>query len=150
MEFLERLLQQDLADLVVGDHVGQREAFRRAVLDVAHVEIEPAAVEKKTAVAGRLVVIAVVQIDQPELFLLEDIIAHPRRHGGQPERFGSHTAIFGFQDRRAASCFKRTGVFAAAKRCCAWQYFTWIRIYCPPQDFYCRPQDNFFAWSLTR
>ena len=97
MQLLQRLLEQDLADLVVGDDVGQREAFRRAVFDVAHVEIEPAAVEEKAAVARRLVVIAVVQIDQAELLLLEDVIADARRDGGQPERFGSHAAIFGLQ-----------------------------------------------------
>jgi hypothetical protein len=97
MEFLERLLEQDFADLVVGDDIGQGQAFGRAVLDMAHVEVKPPAVEEKAAVAGRFVVIAVVQIDQPELFLFEDVIAHPGRDGGKPEGFGRHTAILGFQ-----------------------------------------------------
>ena len=114
MEFLERLLEQHFADLVVGDHIGQREALRRAVLDVAHVEIEPAAVEEKAAVAGRFVVVAVVQVDQAELFLFEDIIANARGDGGKPERFGSHTAVFGFQSGEPLHYLKPTLLFSTA------------------------------------
>ena len=83
---------------------------------MAHVEIEPAAVEKKAAVARRLVVIAVVQIDQAELLLLEDVIAHARRDGGKPERFGSHAAILGFQTGEPLHASSVLGFWAPATK----------------------------------
>jgi len=52
----------------------QMQTFRRRVLDVAHVEIEPPAVEEKPAVAGRFLVIAVMQIDRACVCLAEEII----------------------------------------------------------------------------
>jgi len=114
MEFLERLLEKDFADLVIGDDIGEREALRRAILDVAHVEIEAAAVEEETAIARGLVVVAVVKIDQPELFLFEDIIANARGDGGKPERFGSHTAVLGFQTGEPLHAITLPGIWREA------------------------------------
>src|SRR5438270_2352888 len=50
------------------------QTFRRGVLDVAHVEIEPAAVQEKAAVARRFFVIAIMKIDRPGVGLAEQII----------------------------------------------------------------------------
>src|SRR6478609_12080233 len=55
------------------------QTFRRRVLDVAHVEIEPAAVEKKSTVAGRFLVIAVMKIDRAGVGFAEQIIFDLRR-----------------------------------------------------------------------
>jgi hypothetical protein len=44
---------------------------------VAHVEIEPATVQKKTAIAWRLFIVAVVQIDRADLRFAEEMIFHP-------------------------------------------------------------------------
>ena len=60
----ERRLQQLVAGQLVGDKIVQMQTFRRRVLDVPHVEIEPAAVEEKAAVARRFLVVAVMQIDR--------------------------------------------------------------------------------------
>ena len=60
----QRCLQQFVAGDVVGHQVTQIEAFRRRIFDVPHVEIKPAAVEKKPAVAGRFFVVAIMEIDR--------------------------------------------------------------------------------------
>ena len=52
----------------------QVQTFRRSVLDVAHAQIETTAVEKKTSVAWRLFVIAVMQVDRANLSVAEKIV----------------------------------------------------------------------------
>src|SRR6478609_156124 len=55
------------------------QTFRRRVLDVAHVEIEPPAVQKKSTVAGRFLVIAIMKIDRAGVGFAEQIIFDLRR-----------------------------------------------------------------------
>ena len=55
------------------------QTFRRRVLDVPHVEIEPAAVQEKSAVARRFLVVAVMQIDRAGVGFAEQIIFDLRR-----------------------------------------------------------------------
>ena len=56
----ERRLEQLVTSQVVGNEIAQMQTFRRCVLDVTHVEIEPTAVEKEASVARWFLVIAVV------------------------------------------------------------------------------------------
>jgi len=121
MEFVEGLLEENFTDLVVGDDVGEREALGGAVFDVAHVEVKPSAVEEEAAVAGGLVVVAVVQVDQADFFLFEEVVAHPGGHGGKPEGFGGEATVFGFQAGESlhdltvlSFCASATGNFFAA------------------------------------
>ena len=79
------MFQRGLEQLVPGDIVGhdvaQTQALGRRVLDVAHVEIKPAAVEEKSAVTRRLFVIAIVQVDRAGLRFAKQIILYPDRPG---------------------------------------------------------------------
>jgi hypothetical protein len=75
------------------------QTFRRGVLDVAHVEIESAAVQEKSAVAGWFLVIAVMKIDRSGVCFAEQIIFNLRR----PELrihvrlvFAEKTTVLGF------------------------------------------------------
>src|SRR5881275_190737 len=75
------------------------QTFRRGVLNVAHVEIKPAAVQKKAAVAGRFFVIAIVKIDRPGARLVEEIVLYLGRPnlGVAAQLFAAHqAAVFGF------------------------------------------------------
>ena len=71
----------------------------RRILDMPHVEIQPPAVEKKTAVARRFLVIPVVQIDSAGAGLSEKVVFNLCR----PELginvrlfFAQQAAVFGF------------------------------------------------------
>src|SRR5438477_754241 len=55
------------------------QTLRRRVLDVPHIEIEPAAVQEKSTVARRFLVIAVMQITRARVGFAEQIIFHLRR-----------------------------------------------------------------------
>src|SRR3954447_4623991 len=55
------------------------QAFRRRILDVSHVEIKPAAIEQKSAIARRFLVITVMQIDRSRGRPAEEIILNLRR-----------------------------------------------------------------------
>src|SRR5438552_10363962 len=55
------------------------QTLRRRVLDVPHIEIEPAAVQEKSTVARRFLVIAVMQINRARVGFAEQIIFHLRR-----------------------------------------------------------------------
>ena len=59
----------------------EAEALRRGVLEVPHVDVEPAAIEQEAAVAGRLFVIAVMQVDRAELRLAENLVLDAHRPG---------------------------------------------------------------------
>src|SRR5690349_23844147 len=50
------------------------QAFGRRVLDVAHVEIKAATIQKKTAVAWGLFVIAIVKVDRTRAGFVEEIV----------------------------------------------------------------------------
>ena len=77
----QRALQKRIPRQVVGHGVPQRAAFRRGIFKVAHVDVEPPAVQQKTAVARRLLVVAVVEVDRAELRLAEDVVLHAGRPG---------------------------------------------------------------------
>ena len=75
------------------------QTFRRCVLEVPHIEIEPTAVEEKSAIARRFLVVAVMKIDCTGVRLAKEIIFDLRR-----PKLGIHvrlvftekTAVFGF------------------------------------------------------
>ena len=48
---------------------------------MAHVDVKSSAVQQKTAIARRLLVIAVMQIDRAELRLAENMVLHADRPG---------------------------------------------------------------------
>src|SRR5881296_2608116 len=106
------------------------QTLRRGVLNVAHVEIKPAAVQKKAAVARRFFVIAIVKIDRPGARLVKEIILYfGRPHlGVTAQLFAAHqAAIFGFDSNDAIH--RLTSIRQTAKidnleleehaRCCA-------------------------------
>ena len=70
-----------VARQIVGDHVAELPAFRRRVFEVAHIEVNPAAVQEKTPIPGRLFVVAVVQVERAGAHLAEEVIFHPHRPG---------------------------------------------------------------------
>ena len=75
------------------------QALRRGVLDVAHVEIKAAAVEKESPVARRFFVVAVMKIDRAGLGFAEQVILHPHRpRVGVSAAFirADKAAVFGF------------------------------------------------------
>ena len=59
----------------------QMQTLRRRVLDMPHVEVQTPAIEKKTSVARRLLIIPVVQIDRAGLGFPEKIVLYL----GRPE-----------------------------------------------------------------
>ena len=80
------------------------QTFGRGVLNVAHVEIKPAAVQKKAAVARRFFVIAIVKIDRPGARLVKEIILYfGRPHLGVTVQLfaAQQAAIFGFDSNDA-------------------------------------------------
>src|SRR5512133_3464342 len=95
----ERRLQQVVSRQLVRDKIVQMQTFRRRVLDMSHVEIEPPAVQEKSAVARRFLVIAVMKIDRASVGFAEQIIFDLRR-----PKFGIHvwlvfaekTTVLGF------------------------------------------------------
>src|SRR5437016_1849483 len=54
------------------------QTFWRCIFNMPHVEVEPAAVEQKTAVAWGFFVIAIVQIDRSDGSLAKEIVLHVR------------------------------------------------------------------------
>src|SRR6266480_6424541 len=55
------------------------QTFRRRVLDMSHVEVETSAIEEKSAVARRFLVVAVMQIDRAGIRFSEKIVFDLRR-----------------------------------------------------------------------
>src|SRR5438132_14049300 len=80
------------------------QTFGRGVLNVAHVEIKPATVQTKVAVARRFFVIAIVKIDRPGARLVKEIILYfGRPHLGVTAQLfaAQQAAIFGFDSNDA-------------------------------------------------
>ncbi len=73
--------QKLVAGQVVGHDVAQLPALGRGVLDVPHVEINAAAIEQEPAIAGRLLVVAIMQVDRARPHPAEEMIFHPHRPG---------------------------------------------------------------------
>src|SRR5512132_1175573 len=84
----QRGLQQVVSRQFVRDKIVQMQTFRRRVLDMPHVEIEPPAVQEKAAVARRFLVIAVMKIDRASVGFAEQIIFDLRR-----PKFGIHMRL---------------------------------------------------------
>jgi hypothetical protein len=66
---------------------------------MAHIEIKPAAIEEESPIAGRLFVVAIMQVDRAGLCLPEKVILHSHRPGvrmGPPFIAANQTAVFGF------------------------------------------------------
>ena len=98
-ERFEGRLQEQVAGEVVGHRVPDHAAFGRGVFEMPHVDVEAPAVQEKTAVSGRLLVVAIMQVDRPRLGLLEEVIFHPGWPDvgvGIPLLACSETAVFGF------------------------------------------------------
>ena len=95
---IERGLEKLVARQIVGHHVAQLAALGRSVLDVTHIEVNPAAVAEKTAVARGLFVIPIMQIDRAGVHFAEEMILHPHRPGvavGMRRLTAHQAAIFG-------------------------------------------------------
>src|SRR5947207_9362717 len=84
---------------VVRHHITQKQALRRGILDVAHVEIEAAAIQEETTVARRFLIIPVMEIDRAGFLLPEKKIFDLYRPG-----VGMHTPVFS-TDKATIFCF---------------------------------------------
>jgi hypothetical protein len=92
-------LQQVISRQIVRHHIAQIQAFRGRVLDVTHIEIEPAAVEQETAIAGRFLVIPIMQVDRADLSFSKKEILYPDWPGigmAAPFLACDEAAIFSF------------------------------------------------------
>jgi len=100
----QRRLQQVIPGQLVRDKIVQMQTLRGCVLDVTHIEIEPTAVEEKSAIARWFLVVAVMKIDCTGVGLAKEIILDLRR-----PKLGIHvrfvftekTAVFGFDSYNA-------------------------------------------------
>ena len=99
-ERLQRGLQQLIAREVVGHDIAQTQAFGRGVFDMPHVEINATAVEQETAVARRLFVIAVMQVDRARPGVAEEVSSSPspaRLRRLRPGPAADETAVLRFE-----------------------------------------------------
>ena len=95
----ERRLQEIVTSELVCNEIMQMQAFRRCVLDMSHVEIKSAAVQQETAIAWRILVVAVVQIDRAGVSFAKQIVLNL----GRPKLgiyvrlvFAEKTTVLGF------------------------------------------------------
>ena len=75
------------------------QTFRRRVLDVSHVEIETPAVEEKSSVARRFLVVAVMQINRARVRLSKQIVFNfrwPQLRINMRFFFTQKATVFGF------------------------------------------------------
>src|ERR1043166_4134503 len=75
------------------------QTLRRRVLDVSHVEVEPSAVEEKSSIARRFLVIPVMQIDRAGVCLSKQIVfdlGRPQLRIHVRLVLAQKTAVFGF------------------------------------------------------
>src|SRR5881394_4387818 len=95
----QRRSQQVVLRQLIAHEIVQMQTFRRRVLDVPHVEIEPAAVQEKAAVAWRFLVIAIMMIDRPGVGLAKQIIfdlGRPKLRIHVRLVFAEKTTVLGF------------------------------------------------------
>ena len=96
------LLQNAIAGPIGGHEIDQSGAFRRGVLEMSHVQINPAGIGQEAAVAGWFVVPAMMKIQHASLLHLEDMIP---KSVGDPRwgMFGpiliDQESVFGFQSK---------------------------------------------------
>ena len=76
-EPLHRFEQKQVTRPVVADNIGDGHTFRRAILEVLHVDVDAATIEEKPPVARRFVPVTIVLIDQPVTVILEEPVANP-------------------------------------------------------------------------
>src|SRR6478672_12747298 len=81
LHFAQCVQQQSVTCKIVNDGVPQTHAFRRRVLDVAHVEIKTATVQQEPTVTWRLFVIAIMQVQSTRSPVSENVILNARRPG---------------------------------------------------------------------
>jgi len=87
-----------IAPALGGDDVLQRAALRRGVFEMARVEVQPAAVEQKAAIAGDLTPLARGRLDQAELTAGKDAVLDPRGGLGRAEAAGAGVFSFGAEE----------------------------------------------------
>ena len=98
LHFAQRVQQQSVTRKIVNNGVAQTHAFRRRVLDVAHVEIKAATVQQKPTVTRRFLVIAIVQVQSARARLSENVILNARRPCfGRKLGIVDKRTIFGFE-----------------------------------------------------
>src|SRR5207244_616311 len=100
-------LQEKVAGAVVADHVDGGGAFRGAIFQVAHVNIDTPTIEEKSAIAGRFVPVAVMEIDQAVTVVLEKPVAYAREDILELRWRLNQAPIFRFQARNALRHFSR-------------------------------------------
>src|SRR6185295_10927362 len=97
VHLLDGLEQDGVTGSIIPKQIDQRQAFRRAVFEMPHVHIGPASIEQKTAVARRLVPVALMHVSEPEAVLLEYPIADATHGAGWTGWVVGQTTIFRFQ-----------------------------------------------------
>src|SRR5579859_4698997 len=93
-------LQETIAGMVEGNDVAQADALGRGILDMPHVQIQPATIEQEAAIAGRFLVIAIVQVDGAETRDLEDVVLDTDRKrvgSALPIIAADQTTVLGLQ-----------------------------------------------------
>ena len=89
----------------------QMQTLRRGILNVPHVEIKSAAIEKKSSVSGRLLVVAVMQIDGASVCFSEQIVfdlGRPKLRIHMRFFFANKTAVFGLDSNDPIHCTQLT------------------------------------------
>jgi hypothetical protein len=82
-EILDGPLQNGITGSIAGHEVGQRMAFRRGILQMPHVEINPSGIRQEPAVPRRFVVPAMMQIQHALPLNVEDMITDLVREPGR-------------------------------------------------------------------
>src|SRR5690349_18137429 len=89
---------------VVLQQVDQGKTFRSTILEVAHVHVSAATIEKEASVASGLIPIPLVHVGQAIAGTIEDPIADAPHCAGRTGWIGRQTAVF----RSARSYFSRS------------------------------------------
>jgi hypothetical protein len=98
LHFSQCIQQQSVPCQIVNDGVPQTHAFRRGVLDVAHIKIKAASIQQKPTVAGWLFVIAIMQVQSARSRVSENVILDACRPGfGRKLGIVDKRTIFGFE-----------------------------------------------------
>src|SRR5436190_19759574 len=85
------------------------QTFRRRVLNVSHVEVEPPPIEEESSVSRRFLVVAVVQIDRASIRLSEEIVfnlCRPQLRINVRFVFTQKTTVFGFDSNDSIYCLQ--------------------------------------------
>ena len=110
VHLLEGLQENGVPGPVVAQQINQRQTFRRAIFQMAHVHVGPSSVEQKTAVARRFVPIALVHVGQAKSVLLENPVADPADGAGRTGGVVGQTTVLCFQANDAVHKLESAGV----------------------------------------